>query len=88
MKPISSLYLISLQIFITYSSKSFSLNSVKGLQMAIPALLTSPSILTFLNNFSSSIRDDDQSLKSIVTMIILGLVAFSSIKGSTDREIA
>lgn len=73
---------------ISYSSKSFSLNSANGLQMAIPALLTRPSILTFLNNFSSSMRDVDQSLTSNGTMMIRGLLDFSSFKGSTDRDIA
>lgn len=48
---------------ITYSSKSFSLKSANGLHIAIPALLTKPSIDTSLKRFSRSARDVDQLLR-------------------------
>lgn len=72
----------------THSSKSFSVNSAMGLQIATPALFTSPSIFTFLKKFSSFIRDENQSLKSISNTVIRGLLDLSSFKGSTEREIA
>lgn len=71
-----------------YSSKSFSDNSAKGLQIAIPALLTSPSIFTFLKSFSNSIRDVDQSLKSRHSIFMRGLLVFSSFNGLIERDIA
>lgn len=72
----------------TYSSKSFSLSSVIGLHIAIPALLTNPSIFKFLKQFSSSVLAVSQLLRSIGTIFIPGLDALSSFKGSTEREIA
>lgn len=48
---------------ITYLSKSSSLKSANGLHIAIPALLTKPSIDTSLKRFSRSARDVDQLLK-------------------------
>lgn len=72
----------------TYSSKSFSVISSIGLQIAIPALLTKPSIETLFNRFVNSVRVFVQSLKSSGSVITFGKSAFSSFKGSAEREIA
>lgn len=74
-----------LKLFLSHSSKSFSVISWKGFIIAIAALFTSPSTV-FPSSILNASRVSSQSDKSTETAIMFGHSVFNSSSGPDERE--